>query len=437
MCAICELNRGRVMAAPDPGPVSDYEAATASFAGSADWHALIDERPPSRFNAMTEPGAPVIVTYGFAPERNANVKRAVADDNLIDAAREVVAYAETVTGVRFVEVPNTADPMVTFEYNTNGTGASSGRVPQVSEANANTVGGIVISEYLGGVLEPGGQGFQVMLHELGHALGLKHPHQGDTQLPYAADNTGNTVMSYNWTGESKVSYQPLDRMALRFLYGEADAFDGVTTTFNESNGAVVAKGTGGGDTLVGVNGVSILLGFSGNDLLIGREANDRLNGGGGNDDLRGLGGNDVLMAGGGNDNVAGGNGADRLLGQRGKDWLFGDGGNDLLLGGAGNDNLAGGTGNDTLNGGRGRDVYEGGSGADLFVAAAKGRDNVTDFNPREGDRIDISDLDMTASQAADRLQDMRGNLVFDTGDGFLTLDGAGGMNGSADWFFIG
>jgi serralysin len=45
-------------------------------------------------------------------------------------------------------------------------------------------------------LDPGDSGFQTFLHETGHALGLKHPFEGEFQLPSAQDNYAYSLMSY-------------------------------------------------------------------------------------------------------------------------------------------------------------------------------------------------------------------------------------------------
>ena len=80
--------------------------------------------------------------------------------------------------------------------------------------------------------EIGSQGFFILLHELGHALGLKHPHDdGDTQRPTfdeldISDWDFNlyTVMSYNDSNLDLVNYNPatpmiLDVFALQAIYG--------------------------------------------------------------------------------------------------------------------------------------------------------------------------------------------------------------------------
>ncbi|WP_238591810.1 type I secretion C-terminal target domain-containing protein [Pseudomonas abietaniphila] len=82
----------------------------------------------------------------------------------------------------------------------------------------------------------------------------------------------------------------------------------------------------------------------------------------------------------------------------GKDSLLGGEGNDILFGQGGKDTLDGGNGNDILIGGKGDDILTGGAGADTFAWKAGdlntkgGIDVIKDFNPSEGDRIDLKDL---------------------------------------------
>ena len=66
----------------------------------------------------------------------------------------------------------------------------------------------------------------------------------------------------------------------------------------------------------------------------------------------------------------------------------------VLVGGVGADRLVGGMENDILIGGRGNDTLRGNGGSDRFVitSANDGNDNIEDFNPSEGDAIDISQV---------------------------------------------
>jgi Ca2+-binding RTX toxin-like protein len=74
---------------------------------------------------------------------------------------------------------------------------------------------------------------------------------------------------------------------------------------------------------------------------------------------------------------------DRLFGAGGNDWISGDDGNDLIVGGAGRDELSGGTGRDYF-----KWYYTSESG--VYVNSM---DKLYDFNPLEGDKIDLQDID--------------------------------------------
>jgi Ca2+-binding RTX toxin-like protein len=119
------------------------------------------------------------------------------------------------------------------------------------------------------------------------------------------------------------------------------------------------------------------------------------------------GGDDTVYGGTGNDAVWGGGGNDTLFGGAGNDKLYGGADNDTLYGQTGNDTLDGGTGNDKIVGGDGVDLMYGGPGADTFVwnstsqapipmspdpnwtIAINQVDTIADFNPAEGDKIDL------------------------------------------------
>lgn len=64
----------------------------------------------------------------------------------------------------------------------------------------------------------------------------------------------------------------------------------------------------------------------------------------------------------------------------------------MMTGGRADDELSGGMANDILVGGSGVDVLSGGGGADTFIfdETDLGEDTITDFNPEEGDVIDLS-----------------------------------------------
>jgi hypothetical protein len=90
------------------------------------------------------------------------------------------------------------------------------------------------------------------------------------------------------------------------------------------------------------------------------------------------------------DRLAGRGGPEDLHGRRGDDTLGGGGGSDALRGGRGRDRLSGGAGADWLSGGRDDDVLLGGPGPDTFhVERGGGADIIEDFDPLDGDRVEI------------------------------------------------
>ena len=168
----------------------------------------------------------------------------------------------------------------------------------------------------------------LVLHELGHSLGLGHS---------SSDTVMTAIIS-----ESKLGRDDID--GIRRIYG---AQDGVDPVYNLKGGGVFRL-LSGVDNLI-VNGTVQ------RNVIFGSSSDEKLNGNGGFDVLKGNAGADTLN---------GGSGNDRLVGDAGRDVLIGASGQDSLFGGAGGDRLSGGTGNDILIGGSGGDVLNGGSGLD-------------------------------------------------------------------------
>lgn len=100
-------------------------------------------------------------------------------------------------------------------------------------------------------------------------------------------------------------------------------------------------------------------------------------------------------------------------------------------------NLSGGGGNDTLDGGGGNDGLSGGGGADLFRFSSSdeiGRyskvDSISDFNPTEGDRIDLSAIASSLGRALTWLgtssyTGVAGQVRYDSDGGLIGLDLSG------------
>ncbi len=319
----------------------------------------------------------------------------------------------------------------------------------------------------GGGLEQGGTGYQLILHELGHGLGLAHPHDeggSSTRLDGVTSSTGDygnfnlnqgifTNLSYNdghpseagttpSTYGSTGTYSPIDLAVLQGKYGAPRA-NATDTTYVLPDG--VGSGTfysaiwdtGGRDTIVynGVRSTTIDLreatliseigggGFvsrannvkGGFTIANGVRIEDALGGSGadfitGNlysNHLDGNAGNDRIWGGRGHDDLNGNAGNDSLFGQIGSDTLSGGAGNDRLLGDQGDDILRGGIGDDYLNGGTGNDVLSGAEGDDTLIAG-------------------VGDDRLTGGAGDDSLNGAAGNDTLDGGAGADVLVGGAG-----------
>ncbi|MHC1790014.1 zinc metalloprotease [Solidesulfovibrio sp.] len=67
---------------------------------------------------------------------------------------------------------------------------------------------------------PGSLGYETILHEIGHTLGLDDTAYTQT-LPSLLDNTDVTVMSYHETDTYKANFSVLDVAALHYLYADS------------------------------------------------------------------------------------------------------------------------------------------------------------------------------------------------------------------------
>lgn len=224
----------------------------------------------------------------------------------------------------------------------------------------------------------GSYDYLTLLHEIGHALGLKHPFSSspynDEQLPDEEDAYFFTLMSYNGYPEyadSQTSFNPTTPMiydiaAIQYLYGANMGYHAGNDTYTFNQGSDYFQtiwDAGGTDTIVW-NGttqgaeIDLRSGFwssLGNTLdvydgngsylfsvpdtvAIAFEVTiEHATGGGGDDSITGNDAANSLSGGAGNDDLYGGDGNDTLAGGDGSDWLEGEAGADSMSGGPGDD----------------------------------------------------------------------------------------------------
>lgn len=246
-------------------------------------------------------------------------------------------------------------------------------------------------------LQQGGGGFATIVHELGHGLGLAHPHDnggGSSLYPGVTwgvpSDTGDfalnqgvwTTMSYN---EGLVSNGLFENSPFG-LQGTPMAFDvaaiqylyGANTTFRTGNDIYILPDNNTIGTFY-----SCIWDAGGTDTIVapGTSANVRIdlraaplvgpNAGGFISFVDNVYGGFTIANGVTLENAIGGAGNDIIHGNSAANNLYGGAGNDILLGVGGDDRLIGGGGNDRLDGyatnGTEYDALVGGAGMDTFI----------------------------------------------------------------------
>lgn len=272
--------------------VSDIENTPLTGLNHID--ALLDKGPDWNFLTGVAPNT-IYYTFSITSgnEIDPDTKRPVTGQEAFTQAQQIAtktafSYLQQLTGIKFIETADGNSAQIHLA-NMNLVGSNTTGLCSWQSSYSYGAGNVLTSYsadayvYLDNVewyaqnrdLQPGGMGYQTLLHELGHALGLKHPfaeNPGDIVLPESEDKLVNTIMSYDDTGGPYSTFSPYDIAALNWLYGG----DGL-------GGAFGINSTTGGRYLTGTSRADRLTGTAADDMFSGMGGNDFIDGGAGND----------------------------------------------------------------------------------------------------------------------------------------------------------
>lgn len=341
----------------------------------------------------------------------------------------VLKYLEEIIDVKVRETgnpdqPNTFAIAMNQQSATGGYAWSPGTDSQDSDILLN-------DDSFNSTLGHGSHGASTFVHELGHALGLKHPFDepdtdGDVAVPPylqgSEDHARWTMMSYTRTpNEYKLTFSELDIAALQYLYGPSKkSRTGEDTYVYKTGGPNFIWDGGGEDTIdasASYSAVVIYLepGYQGFNRLFGKSeqitsaGQITVNFGTEIENLIGSARDDFLVGNWLDNEIQGNDGNDRIFGQQG---------DDSLIGGAGDDELSGWTGNDRLVGGDGSDTLDGGDGLDYAVFSGEKSDYSISANANlviTVARESVSESGKDELNEVERLEFYDINLAFDIG----------------------
>jgi len=375
--------------------------------------------PITVWNGSADP--PVTITYNFEtvlPPAFATVfagEKPFTDAQKAEV-RSVLAEYQSIINVQFVE---TALPAADIEFgraNLNGgEGGQGGYQYAYATLGDGTLSFKTLVSYAVFDERYATIPANTILHEVGHALTLKHPGNYDAgggsapgpYLPASLDSNKYSVMSYHADPDNGARSNHLmlfDIAALQARFGANLSYRTGNDTYTAPNGGIeVIWDAGGNDTISG----------AGRKMAVTINLNDGT--------FSSLGARDNLAIAYGViiENATGGARADRLVGNQ---W------DNRLMGGAGSDTLTGGAGNDVLIGGPGNDVLIGGAGHDTFVFnavlnATRNVDRIKDFRPGV-DIIALAHTVFTALAVGGEAQ-IPQHIYYNAGSGALFYDANG------------
>ena len=282
-------------------------------------------------------------------------------------------YIESVIDLRFVETTDIEKPNVMVVSNNRQTGSAA----YATYPSDSPRGSDVFINAIPSNTNPNEWSYAALalIHEIGHALGLKHPFSSAKDVdqiadpPYLSakeDDSLWTVMSYTQKPYSyMLRYSPLDIAALQYLYGPSLAEPVYDNSFFINPAGPNFIWDGAGFDSVEASGLKdplVLSLHDGDWSWVGKKSEYITDPGQITINIDTL--IEAATTGAGDDLVTGNQAANLIRLNAGNDTADGGEGQDTIEGGEGDDSLSGGPGNDALTGGLGNDTLNGGSGED-------------------------------------------------------------------------
>jgi len=185
-------------------------------------------------DAWSSNGQGVTLTYSFrdvAPSDLGAVGTTgfvAASASYQAAVRSVLTRLSQDTGLHFTEVADTTAAFGQLRFGANQQTSTKGFAFTANPANGDNAGNVWMDVDSLAQLSEGSEGWQALLHEIGHALGLVHPESNlaaPTVLLSRWNNNAYTLMSETQSpsGLWQSWYGVLDLQALRSLYGAGSA----------------------------------------------------------------------------------------------------------------------------------------------------------------------------------------------------------------------
>ena len=181
----------------------------------------------------SKPGQPVSLSFSFmaAPpsytsDQTTGFGFLAPNESYKQAVRNILQKLQTETGLSFTEVTDSASSYGQLRFGANQQYETKGYAYMPGSVTDDRLGDVWMDLDSLQRLLPGQEGWQALLHEIAHALGLSHPRQsGDgTAGPVLLsqwNNNAYTLMSANnaMPGVWQSWYAPFDIQALQALYG--------------------------------------------------------------------------------------------------------------------------------------------------------------------------------------------------------------------------